>query len=82
MKMDLETLASIVEERIPTAKTTCMPRYNQIVVTFTNRPDVEIALITPWLQKSIQGGKLDSDDLLYLIQSVRCLALPQVGEQQ
>ena len=74
MKMDLETLAKIVEEQVPTARATCVPEANQIVVTFTNRPDVEISLLTPWQQNSLISGSMSDDDLKELLQSVRTIA--------
>lgn len=71
MKMNLETLARIVEERVPTAKATCEPEANQIVVTFTGRPDVEVALLTPWLQNKLKRNDLDSEDLFRLISDIQ-----------
>lgn len=70
MKMDLETLARIVEERVPTAKAICFPEANQIVVTFTQRPDIEVALLTPWFQKQIKKGDLELPELREIIESV------------
>lgn len=67
MKMDLETLARIVEEQVSTARATCVPKANQIVVAFTNRPDVELALLTPWLQKMVSCGEIEPDELQHLI---------------
>lgn len=53
MKMDLETLVQIVEEQIPTARVTCVTGANQIVATFSNRPDVEVAFLTPYFQAQL-----------------------------
>ncbi len=74
MKMDLETLAKIVEEQVPTARATCVPEANQIVVTFTNRPDVEVALLTPWYQNRAKNHTLDVSDVLELVMSIRPFA--------
>lgn len=74
MKIDLETLAKIVEERIPTAKTTCVPKVNQIVVVFTNRPDVEVALLTPWLQRKVLEGSVTNDELFNLLWDLNSIA--------
>ncbi len=63
MKMDLESLAKIVEERVPTARATCVHEANQIVVTFTNRPDVEVALLTPWFQMKLKSRSLTLDEV-------------------
>ena len=78
MKMDLETLAKIVEEKVPTARAACIPQANQIVVTFTNRPDVEVALLTPWLQRKLKGNSLDSDELFSLLSEVKRIGGIQV----
>lgn len=71
MKMDLETLAKIVEERVPTARATCVPEVNQIVVTFTNRPDVEVSLLAPYLQSQLRMGRIGTDDLSELLFTLR-----------
>lgn len=76
MKMDLETLAKIVEEQVPTARATCVPEVNQIIVAFMNRPDVEVALLTPYYQSSIKAGSLDVADIDDLVESVRMLVSP------
>ena len=76
MKLDLETLAKIVEERVPTARATCVPEANQIVVTFTNRPDVEVALLTPWMQRGLVNGTLVYQDITELIQSLQSIQTP------
>ena len=78
MKMDLETLAKVVEEKVPTARAACIPQANQIVVTFTNRPDVEVALLTPWLHRTLKGKSLDSDELLSLLLEVKRIGGIQV----
>ena len=67
MKMDLETLCRRVEATVPTARATAIPEANQIVVTFTNRPDVEVALLTPYYQAKLSKGIIESDDLIALL---------------
>lgn len=74
MKMDFEKLTRIVEERVPTARATYVPEAKQIVVTFTNRPGVEISLLTPWHQNNLNRGDMSYDDLEELLHSVRTLA--------
>ena len=59
MKIDLENLCRKVEAAEPTARTRAVPEQNQIIVTFTNRPDVEVALLTPWDQMQIKRGWMD-----------------------
>ena len=45
--MTLEKLADIVERKIPTAQCEVIQAAMQIIVTFTTRPGVSIALLTP-----------------------------------
>lgn len=72
--MDLETLAKIVEEQVPTTKTNIFPEANQIVVTFTNRPGVEVALLTPWLQKKVLEKNVTHEELFSLIEELNSIA--------
>lgn len=76
MKMDLETLARIVEERVPIARTTCVPEAFQIVVALTNRPDVEVALLSPYYQTVVRTGSMDDADVDELVDSVKMLSFP------
>ena len=74
MMMDLETLAKIVEEQVPTTKTNIFPEANQIVVTFRNRPGVEVALLTPWLQKKVLEKNVTHEELFSLIEELNSIA--------
>ena len=74
MKMDLKTLCLKVEAAVPTIRAQALPDQNQIIVTFTNRPDVEISLLTPYLQGQIKKGKLEPDDLATLLSSIEGIA--------
>lgn len=74
MKIDLETLARIVEERVPSAAATCVPGANQIVVTFENRPDVEVALLTPYQQKVLKLGDFPSEELFEIISTLSLIS--------
>ena len=74
MKMDLETLAKIVEERVPMARATCVPEVTQIVVMFTNRPDVEVALLTPFQQKELKLGDFSSEELFEMVSTLSQIA--------
>lgn len=74
MNMDLKTLAGIVEKHIPKARCVCVPGENQLVVSFSDRTDVEVALLTPYLQSMIKQGSIESEDLFDIIQSVRSIA--------
>ena len=51
MQIDLETLCRKVEQAEPTAHCLPLPGNDQVVVTFGNRPDVEIALLIPYAQQ-------------------------------
>ena len=74
MKMDLETLCRRVEAAVPTARATAIPEATQIVVTFTNRPDVEVALLTPYLQAQIKKQQMHDEDMFALITSLVSIA--------
>lgn len=71
MKMTLAALAKIVEERISTARATCMPEAQQIVVTFTSRVDLEVALLTPYYQRKVATGDFSFIDLEDLLNSLK-----------
>lgn len=74
MKMDLHTLCQKVEDAVPTSRAVAMPEINQVIVTFLNRPDVEIALLTPYQQNAIRTNSLDAESISCLCQSVRTIA--------
>ena len=74
MKIDLETLCRKVEAAEPNARAKAVPEQNQIIVTFTNRPDVEIALLTPWYQMQIKKGWMESDDMAELLCMIERIA--------
>ena len=74
MKIDLETLCRKVEAAEPTARAKAVPEQNQIIVTFVNRPDVEIALLTPWYQMQFKKGWMDNEDIAELLVSTRQIA--------
>ena len=74
--MTLEKLADIVERKIPTAQCEVIQAAMQIIVTFTTRPGVSIALLTPAYQKALRDNKLDLYDLNILLESLRKVATP------
>ena len=74
MKIDLETLCRKVEAAEPNARAKAVPEQNQIIVTFANRPDVEIALLTPWYQMQIKKGWMESEDIDELLFSTKKVA--------
>ena len=74
MKMDLETLAQIVEEQIPTARVTCVTGANQIVATFSNRPDVEVALLSLYFQAQLARNSISDEDLSLLLKEIKIVA--------
>ena len=51
MQIGLETLCRKVEQAELTAHCHPLPGNDQVVVTFGNRPDVEIALLIPYAQQ-------------------------------
>ena len=74
--MTLEKLADVVERKIHTAQCEVIQAAMQIIVTFTNRPEVSIALLTPAYQKALCDDKLDLYDLNILLESLRKVANP------
>ena len=74
--MTLEKLADIVERKISTAQCEVVHEAMQIIVTFTNRPEVSIALLTPAYQSAMRDNKLDLYDLNILLESLRKVATP------
>lgn len=47
MGITLEELSRRIEEDVPTAKALPISHANQIIISFSNRPDVEVSLLTP-----------------------------------
>lgn len=74
MNIDLETLCRKVEQAEPHATCRPLPGGTQAVVTFDNRPDVEVALLVPYAQTQIRRGYLDDDLYTDLLFSIRRLA--------
>lgn len=74
MAISLNQLCVMLEVAAPTAKATPVPEQTQVIVTFTNRPDVEVALLTPLQQYEMISGTLDLDTITGLIFSIRKLA--------
>ncbi len=75
MNITLDSICKKVEAAVPTAKATSVADLDQVIVTFSNRPEVEIALLTPWYQKKVREGTLELADLIDLILSIRRIAL-------
>lgn len=76
MKMDLEALAKIIEGCVPTAKTVCLPEINQIVVSFSDRDNIEVSALTPYLQSRLMSGKISYDDIDLMVEEVKSIASP------
>lgn len=74
MKMDIESLCRKVEATVSTARTFPIAETNQIIITFTNRPDIEIALLTPYAQQQLAAGRLDYELLADMLKSIRSVA--------
>ena len=73
MRIDLHALCRKVEEIEPCARCHPLPSGDQAIVTFTNRPDVEVALLIPYAQQQIRKGHLDDDiytDTLFTIKRI------------
>lgn len=74
MAITMSQLCAMLEVAAPTARATPATNQAQVIVTFTNRPDVEIALLTPWQQRELRTGTLDADTITELIFTIRKLA--------
>lgn len=72
--MTLSDLCMRLETEIPTARAKMVIEMSQIIVSFTSRPDVEVALLTPYFQTKAKKLCLESDDVEDLIMSVRRIA--------
>lgn len=73
MQIDLKTLCEKVEQAEPRARCHPLPTGDQALVTFTNRPDVEVWLLIPYAQQQIRTGHLDDDiytDTLFTIRQI------------
>lgn len=70
----LEYIANKVESAEQTAH--CfIDKWNcQVIVSFDKRADTKIALLTPMLQKDVRAGKIDNNDLIDMVLSVRRIA--------
>ena len=77
---DLEMLCNQLKQSVPTVITKAYPEYNQIIVGFSNRPDVEIALLTPYFQRKAKMGNLNNSDIDELIASVRRISDAQLSK--
>ena len=74
MKIDLKTLCAKVEQAEPRARCHPMPTGDQALVTFTNRPDVEVWLLIPYAQQQIRKGQLDDDIYMDTLFTIRRIA--------
>lgn len=74
MKINLKTLEEKVKQTVPTATTAICLEQDQIIVGFTNRQDVEIALLTPYAQAQLRKGFIEDDYLNELLRSVKNIA--------
>ena len=63
MGITLEELSRRIEEDVPTAKALPISHANQIIISFSNRPDVEVSLLTPWYQMRLSKGILSDADI-------------------
>lgn len=59
--MNTEQIAKMIEQAEPRAKCAVLP--DQVIVRYTNRPEVEIAALTPYYQTRLRQGKLKIEDI-------------------
>ena len=71
MPMTLAALSGNIEKAVPEACCQVLSAQGQIVVRFTNRPDVELSLLTPMQQRQLRDGYFDSDDYSEMIFTLR-----------
>ncbi|MBR6164436.1 MAG: hypothetical protein IKQ45_00740 [Clostridia bacterium] len=72
--MTLTTLANNIEKAVPESRCQVLEAQGQIIVRFTNRPDVELTLLTSWEQRQLQDGFIDADLYSELLFSLRRIA--------
>ena len=72
--MTLTALASNIENAVPESRCQVLAAQGQIIVRFTNRPDVELTLLTSWEQRQLQDGFIDADLYSELLFSLRRIA--------
>lgn len=72
--MTLSDLCRRLETEVPTTRAKVLIEMNQVIVSFTSRPDVEVALLTPYYQAKAKNSHLESHDVEELITSVRRIA--------
>lgn len=72
--MTLTALASNIEKAVPEARCQVLSAQGQIIVRFTNRPDVELTLLTSWEQRQLRDGFIDADLYSELLFSLRRIA--------
>lgn len=75
--MTLAALAGNIEKGVPETRCQVLAAQGQIVVRFTNRPDVELSLLTPMQQRQLRDGYLDPNDYSELIFTLRKIANAQ-----
>lgn len=71
--MELSMICRVIESELPTIQTKSIQASNQIIVSFIGRPDVEVALLTPWFQNRLKSGRFNKEDLYELIEELRLL---------
>ena len=72
--MMLTALANNIENAVPESRCQVLAAQGQIIVRFTNRPDVELTLLTSWEQQQLQDGFIDADLYSELLFSLRRIA--------
>ncbi len=72
--MTLTALASNIVKAVPEARCQVLLAQGQIIVRFTNRPDVELTLLTSWEQRQLREGSIDADLYSELLFSLRKIA--------
>lgn len=72
--ISIQDILCRIEKEEPRAKAVLTENNSQIVVSFTNRPDVELTLLTPFHQKLIRMGKISKSDVDELMYSVKNIA--------
>ncbi len=78
----LDSIACRVEKAEPTAHCRVDPGMCQISVTFDLRPDVEIDLLTPYMQGQVRRGYLDPglySDMLFTVKGIAHTSYGKLG---
>ncbi len=74
MGYTIDDICGHIEKEVPGTCCFSSPDQTQIAVTFNNRTDTVIHLLTPFYQNRLSSGKITEEDILQLVSDVRSIA--------